>query len=163
MGGGILIRPRSQKIFACGGPKIVFLMFLKLKIFSLRRAKNHVLCVFRPKIFSPAAGTQQTWLSKTFLRAQERASTIHKTIQQPRGCSSRCFHECRNALLLFAKQSRLWQPHRRRSCVFTSVGTRFYYSQNNLTAAQTQFLAFSRVQERASTIRKNDLAAAMYV
>ena len=58
--GGILSRPRSQKIFACGGPKIVFLVFLKLKIFRLRRAKNHVLCVFRSKIFSPAAGTHQT-------------------------------------------------------------------------------------------------------
>ena len=64
--GGILSRPRSQKIFACGGPKIVFLVFLKLKIFRLRRAKNHVLCVFRPHIFSTVAGTQQTWFSKTF-------------------------------------------------------------------------------------------------
>ena len=133
-----------QKIFACGGPKIVFFVFLKLKIFRLRRAKNHVLCVFRSKIFSPAAGTHQTWFLKTFLWAQERASAIHRTIQQPRGSSSMtlCFHECRNALLLFVKQSRRWQLHRRRSCAFTSVGTRFYYSQNNLTAAQTQFLAF---------------------
>ena len=67
MGGGeFLADPRSQKIFACGGPKIVFLMLLKLKIYRLRRAKNHVLCVFRPKMFSPAAGTQRTWFPKTF-------------------------------------------------------------------------------------------------
>ena len=78
--GGILIRPQIPKIFrlrraknrvfgvfgakknsACGGPKIVFCMFLEPKIFRLRRAYNK-------------AAFQRV------LRAEERASTIRKTI-----------------------------------------------------------------------------------
>ena len=107
-------------------------------------------CVFLDSKFSRLRrAPNKPGFQKRFLRAQERASAIHRTIQQPRGSSSMtlCFHECRNALLLFVKQSRLWQPHRRRSCAFTSVGTRFYYSQNNLTAAQTQFLAFHECRD----------------
>ena len=75
---------------ACAGPKIVFLMFLKLKIFRLRRAKirifcfwnsnfrtcsgskNHVLCVFRAKISPPAAGVQQSWFQKVFTNTGTR-------------------------------------------------------------------------------------------
>ena len=161
--GGILSRPRSQKIFACCGPKNVFLMFLMLKNFRLRRAKNHVLCVVSPKIFSPAAGTHSNLVFKNvFTSVGMRLCHSQNDLAAAR-TQFQVFHECRNALLLFAKQSGRWQPHRRRSWVFTSVGTRFYYSQNNLAAAQTQFLAFSRVQERASTIHKKYLEAAMYV
>ena len=40
---------------------------------------------------------------------------------------------------------------------FTGIGTRFCYSQNDLVAARMQFHVFSRVYERASTIRKNNL------
>ena len=54
--GGYSYPTQISKIFACGGPKIVFFVFLKLKFFRLRRAKNHVLCVFRTIIFPPAAG-----------------------------------------------------------------------------------------------------------
>ena len=103
--GGILIRPQSQKNFACGGQKIVFFVFLEQKNFSLRRAKNRVLYVFGDKKFPPAAGIQQSWFPKSF-------------------------YERRNALLLFVKRS----SSRADAVpgVFTSVGMRFYYSQNDL-------------------------------
>ena len=111
--GGTLIRPQSQKIFACGGQKIVFFVFLEQKNFRLRRAKNRVLYVFGDKNFP-----------------QKKAGP-------------KSFYERRNALLLFEKRS----SSRADAVpdVFTSVGTRFYYSQNDLTATQTQFLAFSGV------------------
>ena len=71
----------------------------------LRRAKNRVLYVFGDKNFPPAAGIQQSWFPKSF-------------------------YERRNALLLFVKRS----SSRADAVpgVFTSVGTRFYYSQNDL-------------------------------
>ena len=55
-----------------------------------------------------------------FSRVQERASTIRKTIYILVAARRRswCFHECRNALLLFVKQSRLWHPRRHRSWRF---------------------------------------------
>ena len=101
--GGYSYPTQISKIFACGGPKIVFLVFLKLKIFRLRRAKNHVLCVFRVIIFPPAAGIQKT--------------------------VSKYFYERRNALLLFVK--RFSSRPGAVPGVFASVnlGTRFYYSQ----------------------------------
>ena len=100
--GGILSRPRSQKIFACGGPKIVFLVFLKLKIFRLRRAKNHVLCVFRPKKFLACGG--------------HPPNLVFKNV----------FYGRRNALLLFTQRSSSRADTV--PCVFTSIETRFYYS-----------------------------------
>ena len=153
-------------------PEIFRLRRAKNRVFDVFDAKNfppaagqnHVLCVFSPKIFSPAAGTQQTWVSKMCLRAQECASAIHKTISISRANAvPDVFTSVGTRFYYSQKQSRPWQQYRRRSCVFTSVGTRFYYSRNNIAAAQTQFLAFSRVQERASTIRKNDLAAAIII
>ena len=95
-----------------------------LKNFRLRRAKTTpflgvleqkksacggpkivFLCFWSNVFFQPAAGIQQSWFPKSF-------------------------YERRNALLLFVKRS----SSRADAVpgVFTSVGTRFYYSQNDL-------------------------------
>ena len=55
----------------------------------------------------------------------------------------KCVYERRNTFLLFTK--RFSGRANAVPNVFTSVGTRFYYSQNDLAAAQMQFLTFSRV------------------
>ena len=68
MGGYSYPGPDPKKISACGGPKIAFLVFLKLKIFRLRRAKNHVLYVFSAKNFSACGGHTTNLVSKEFLR-----------------------------------------------------------------------------------------------
>ena len=49
----------------------------------------------------------------------------------------RCFHQCRKALILFVN----WFTPRADTTfgVFTSVGTRFYYSQNSFHRALTRF------------------------
>ena len=100
--GGYSYPTQISKNFACGGPKIVFFVFLKLKIFRLRRAKNHVLCVFRPKNFLTCGG------------------------QPPNLVFKNVFYGRRDALLLFTE--RCSSRADAVPCVFTSVGTRFYYS-----------------------------------
>ena len=117
MGGDSYPTPDPQNFSPAAGQKSCFWCFWSKKKIRLRRAKNRVLYVFGAKNFPPAAGIQQSWFPKSF-------------------------YERRNALLLFVKRS----SSRADAVpgVFTSVGTRFYYLQNGLTAAQTQFLAFSQ-------------------
>ena len=78
--GGYSYPTQISKNFACGGPKIVFFVFLKLKIFRLRRAKNHVLCVFRTIIFPPAAGIQQNVFPESFYEHRDVLLLFAKTI-----------------------------------------------------------------------------------
>ena len=112
---------------------------------------------------SPAAGQKSCFVC--FWRQKFSACGGHTT-----KLVSKEFYERRNALLLFAKRSssradavpgvftsvgtRFYYSQNDLDSgsradagpgVFTSVGTRFYYPQNDLTAAQTQFLAFSGV------------------
>ena len=137
-----LLLIRVGGVFLYGGYSYPTQISKKIR---LRRAKNRVFGVFEAKNFPPAAGIQQTWFPKSF-------------------------YERRNALLLFVKRSSIRADAV--PGVFTSVGTRFYYSQNDLdsgsgadagpgvstsvgtrfyysqidlTATQTQFLAFSGV------------------
>ena len=142
--GGILIRPRIPKIF------------------RLRRAKNRVFGVFGAKKNPPALGQKSCvcfWSQKFSACGGHTTKLVSKE-----------FYELRNALLLFAKRSsshpdivpgvftsvgtRFYYSQNDLDSgsgadagpgVSTSVGTRFYYSQNDLTATQTQFLAFSGV------------------
>ena len=106
MGGVFLSDPQIPKIFACGGPRKPRFRCFKAKIFRLRRAKKKTpfLGVLKQK-FS-ACGGQIPWVLSVY--------------------------ECKKALLSFVKVS-----NRRAGAVpvvFTSIGTRVYYSQKYLSA-----------------------------
>ena len=129
-GGKFLKGCKISKIFASGDlPKHWFLM---------------VLGIFRgfktPKIFAcgdpnPSHGLsvvlQCLNLKKPCLWRASGACILCETVFK------RCFHQCRNVLLLFVN----WFTPRADTTfeVFTSVGVRFYYSQNSLHRALTRF------------------------
>ena len=77
---GVFLSDTDLKKFRLRRAKIVFFVFLKLKIFSLRRAKNRVLCVFRAIIFPPAAGIQQNVFPKSFYEHRSMLLLFAKTI-----------------------------------------------------------------------------------
>ena len=145
--GGILIRPPNPKNFRLRRAKKNRIFFLKFTEFFSRILS--IFSIFWAKIFPPAAGKfhgffvftsvwrcfYHSWKYLTaaqarfllFLRVQERASTIRKSICPLYMRGPVVFCEGRNAHLLFAKCicSRavvVW--------VFTSVGTRVYHPQN---------------------------------
>ena len=66
-----------------------------------------------------------------------------------------CFHECRNAPLPFAKQ--IMNRVSAVPSASTGVGTRFYYSQNDLGTVQARFPVMnSRVQEPTRGKRRDN-------
>ena len=129
-GGNFLKVAKSQKF----SPPAVFQNIDFLMVFGIFRG-------FKPPIFfacgdpNPSHGLsvvlQYLNLKKPCLWRAFGAWFLCETVFK------RCFHQCRKALILFVN----WFTPRADTTfgVFTSVGVRFYYSQNSFHRALTRF------------------------
>ena len=76
---GFLSDPRAKKMSPAAGKKSCFLCFWSKKNQPAAGQKLCFVCFWRQK-FSACGGHTTKLVSKEFLRAKERASTIRKTI-----------------------------------------------------------------------------------